>query len=57
MSKLTRKERCQDCISLVETPKCEYFCDELQKPCEDVAECPEWDRDPSVYDLKGDDHQ
>ena len=50
MPKLTRKERCSDCAALVSVPGCEYFCDELEKPCEEVEDCPEWGTDPSADD-------
>lgn len=41
----TRLGRCADCASLVETDTCPYFCDEYQKPCEDVEHCAEWEPD------------
>lgn len=47
-SAMTRIERCQDCIALVEHEACSYFCDEFQAPCEDIEVCPEWETDPSV---------
>ncbi len=50
---LTKQERCRDCAALVSVPGCEYFCDELEKPCDEIENCPEWSHDPSVPDEKG----
>lgn len=35
------KERCSNCFALVEGDHGEWVCDECEKNCEDVMECPE----------------
>lgn len=45
---LTRKERCLDCPCLASKPECDYYCDEYDKPCEEIEICGEWEKDPSV---------
>lgn len=40
--KLSLKQvRCLDCACLVEGDNGEWICDELNKPCEEVEDCPE----------------
>lgn len=35
--------KCSDCISLVDGPNGEWFCDEYNRPCSEIAaECGEW---------------
>lgn len=35
------KEMCADCFCLVAGDNGEWICDEAEKPCEDVVNCPE----------------
>ena len=38
---MNNKERCQDCICLIEKNK-KWFCDEYQKECEKIKDCGEF---------------
>lgn len=33
------KARCTDCAYLIEIENCKYFCDDKQKPCNEVKKC------------------
>lgn len=37
------KCKCADCFCLVEGEHGEWFCDEHEKPCEEVETCCEWE--------------
>ncbi len=39
-----RRERCQDCVCLVGGDNGEWICDQFEAECEDIEDCPEWEK-------------